>query len=174
MRNMKLLCLAAFVAISAMIGAAARDTAAADSAAVTNYKQAVTKRVEQWNARMTKLNHDLTEAKTALAFVLSNPTKIPTTDPQALIKDLRNKIVGFQETMKYETNSLVTDLGLMTVSPPDKSEAIPLPGFIRDLVKAKGIPFANNVSFTPNINWNFKSGTLGSASGTINITFQNP
>ena len=62
----------------------------------------------------------------------------------------------------------------MTVSPPDKSEAIPLPGFIRDLVKAKGIPLANNVSFTPNINWNFKSGTLGSASGTINITFRNP
>ena len=48
------------------------------------------------------------------------------------------------------------------------------PGVKADLDKAKGIPFANNVSFTPNINWNFKSGTLGSASGTINITFQNP
>jgi hypothetical protein len=174
MRNLKLLCLAAFVAVSAMIGAAARDTATAESAAVTNYKQAVTKRVEQWNARMTKLNDDLTKAKTALAFVRSNPTQIPTTDPQGAIKDLQDKIVGLQETMKFETNSLITDVGLMTVSPPDKSEAIPLPGFIRDLVKAKGIPLANNVSFTPNINWNFKSGTLGSASGTINITFRNP
>ena len=123
---------------------------------------------------MTELNDDLTKAKTALAFALSDPTKIPTTDPQGAIKDLRNKIAGFEETIRYETNTLVTDLGLMTVSPPDKSEAIPLPGFINGLIKAKGIPFAKNVSFTPNINWNFKSGTLGSASGTINIKFENP
>jgi hypothetical protein len=172
MTNLKLLCLAAAIAVSAMIGTAARDTAMADSAAVTNYKQAVAKRVDQWSARMSKLNDDLTKARTDLA-VLNVKTPRPD-DVDAQMKAIQNKISGIQETMRYETNSLAVDVGLMTVSPPDKSEAIPLPGFIKDLVKAKGIPLSKNASFTPNINWNFKSGTLGSASGTINVTFQNP
>jgi hypothetical protein len=173
MRRLKLICFVAVVAASAMMGATTRD-AAAESAAVTNYKQAVTTRVGAWSTRMNKLNDDLTKFKTELGMLSDpNPT-VPTNDPKGLAKAVRDKIAGIQDTMRFETNTLVTDIGLMTVAPPDKSEAVPLPGFIKDLVKAKGIPLAKNVSFAPNISWNFKSGTLGSASGAINITFQNP
>ena len=51
MRSLKLLCIAAVVTLSAMIATTPRDTAMANSAAVTNYKQAVTKRVDAWSAR---------------------------------------------------------------------------------------------------------------------------
>jgi hypothetical protein len=172
MRILKMLCIAAAVAAST-IGAATTE-AAAESAAVTNYKQAVTKRVEVWGARMSKLNDDLSKLKTELEMLSGQNSGIPTNDPQAMAKDVRDKITGVQETMRFETNTLMNDVGLMTVSPPDKNETIPLPGFVKDLIKSKGLPFAKNVSFVPNISWNFKSGTLGSAGGTITITFQKP
>ncbi len=170
MRISKLLCIATIFAGLVMIGATTRD-AAAESAAVTNYKQAVAKRVEAWSARMNKLNDDLTKFKAELGMLSGPGPGLPTTETKGSTQAVKDKIAGIQDTMKFETNTLVTDIGLMTVAPPDKSEAIPLPGFIKELVKAKGIPLAKNVSFIPNINWNFKAGTLGSASGTINITF---
>jgi hypothetical protein len=175
MRTTKLLVLAVAAAVSPMIGSAVIGTgmiatAVADSAAVTNYKQAVTSRVEAWGTRMAKLSADLTQAKTDLA-VLNVQTPRPA-DIDAQIKDKQNKINGIQQAMTYETNSLRIDLAAITVTPPDKSEALPLPGFISDIIKAKGLPLSKNVSFAPNISWNFKSGTLGSASGTINIMFQ--
>jgi hypothetical protein len=170
MRTLKLLCLTVVFAGLVMIGTTTRH-AEAESAAVTNYKQGVTKRVEAWSARMNKLNDDLTKFKTELGMLSGPSPSVPTTDTKGATQAVKDKIAGIQDTMKFETNTLVTDIGLMTVAPPDKSEAIPLPGFIKELVKAKGVPLAKNVSFTPNINWNFKAGTLGSASGTINITF---
>ena len=173
MKTFRLFCLAALIA-AAFMTSAAHNAATAESAAVTTYKQAVTKRVEQWSSRMNSLNGDLTKARTELGMLSAPNPQVPTTDPQAAIKVVQDKITRLKDTINFETNTLLTDLAMITVSPKDKSETIPLPGFIRDLVKAKGIPLSQNASFTPNINWNFKSGTLGSASGTINITFQNP
>jgi hypothetical protein len=172
MRNLKVFCLAAVVAISAMIGSAASGTAMAESAAVTNYKQAVTKRVEVWSNRMTKLSADLAQAWSDLA-VLNIKTPRPD-DIDAQIKAKQDRIKALQSTVTYETKSLEIDLAKITVSPPDKSEAIPLPGFVSDIIKAKGVPLGTLVSFVPNISWSFKSGTLGSAGGTITIKFNNP
>jgi hypothetical protein len=174
MTSLKLLCLAAAIAVSAMFGIATYDSAMADSAAVTNYKQAVTKRVAAWSTRMDKLNDDLTKAKAELALLSGPNPPIPTNDPQAAIKVIQGKIKGIQDTMTYETTSLQIDIAQMTVSTSDKSETIPLPGFISDIVKAKGLPLNKNVSFTPNFKWNWSSGTLGSAGGTIRVVFQNP
>jgi len=179
MRTAKLLFLAAAVAVSptigsavigsAVVGTAMIGPAMADSAAVTNYKQAVTKRVEAWGTRMAKLSDDLGKAMTDLAVL--NVQTPPPADIDAQIKDKQNKIKGIQDIMRYETTSLGIDLATITVSPPDKSEALPLPDFVKALIKAKGLPLSKTVSFLPNISWNFKSGTLGSASGTITVVF---
>jgi hypothetical protein len=162
MRMLKLLLAAAMI-----IGATTQH-AAADSAAVTNYKQFVTQKVDAWSARMAQLNDTLSKLKLQLGM------SVPTDDPQAFQKEVKDKIAGTQESMRWATRDLEASIGTATVSPPDKSEAAALPGFIKDLIKSKGIPFAKNVAFTPNISWNFKSGTLGSASGTITVTFANP
>ena len=92
---------------------------------------------------------------------------VPTSDPEAFKKDVQQKIAAQQSTINFVTHDLEIYLGTTTVAPPDKSEALPLPGFIKDMIVAKGIPFAKNVAFTPDVSWNFKSGTLGSAEITI-------
>jgi hypothetical protein len=163
MRTSKLL-FAVLVSAIMMTVVVIRD-AAAESAAVTNYKQLVTQKVGAWSARMDKLNDTLSKLKT------QSTMSVPTTDPDAFAKNVKDQIAATQDTIRYETNSLLVTTATITVSPPDKSEAVPLPGFVKELIKSKGIPFAKNVSFAPDISWNFKSGNLGSASGTVTVTF---
>lgn len=162
MKILKLISAVLFAA-TAVIGATTRD-----AAAVTNYKQMVTQKVNAWSARMTQLNDTLSSLKTQLTM------SVPTSDPEAIKKDVRDKITKTQDSIAYATKDLEIFLGTTTVSPPDKSETVALPGFIKELINAKGIPFAKNVAVTPNISWNFKSGTLGSASGTITVRFVSP
>src|ERR1700693_2800309 len=148
-------CLALAVAISALAG-----PAFAESAAVTNYKQQAARIVDTWNRQMSRFNDELTKAKTDLdALKNQNP---PPADLAKQVAALQTKIKDIEASMEFATNSMRVDLGLLTVNPPNKDEALPLPGFVKELIKAKGIPLGKNVSVLPNATLNTKTGSLSS------------
>jgi hypothetical protein len=154
----KLLYLALVVAFSAIIG-----SAFAESAAVTNYKQQVTRIVDTWTRQMSRFNDELTKAKADLD-TLKKQTPAP-----ADLADLQTKIKNLQASMDLATNMMRVDIGLLTVDTPKKEEALPLPGFVKDLIKAKGIPLAKNVSVLPNAT--LKGGSISSVSLVVTVTF---
>jgi hypothetical protein len=158
----KLFYLALVVAFSAIIG-----SAFAESAAVTNYKQQVTRIVDTWTRQMSRFNDELTKAKADLD-TLKKQTPAPA-DLDKQVADLQTKIKNLQASMDLATNMMRVDIGLLTVDTPKKEEALPLPGFVKDLIKAKGIPLAKNVSVLPNAT--LKGGSISSVSLVVTVTF---
>jgi hypothetical protein len=162
MRTTKLLCLALAVAVAALTG-----SALAESAAVTNYKQQVTKFVETWNRQMSRFNEELTKAKTDLdALKKQDP---PPADLDKKVEALQTKIKNIQASMDFATNSMRLDVGLLTVTPANKDEGLPLPGFVKELIKAKGIPLGKNLSVLPDAT--LKNGSVTSVSVTVTLKF---
>jgi hypothetical protein len=65
---------------------------------------------------------------------------------------------------------------LMFVEPPKKStanekEVLALPDFIKQIIKAKGVPLGKGVSITPDIKFDFKAMVLKEAGLTITWRF---
>ena len=157
----RLFCLA-LVAFSAIVG-----SAFAESAAVTNYKQQVTKIVDTWTRQMSHFNDELTKVKADLdALKKQTP---PPADLDKQVADLQTKIKNLQASMDFATNMMRVDLGLLTVDTPKKEDALPLPGFVKDLIKAKGIPLAKNVSVLPDAT--LKGSSLSSVTLKVTLTF---
>lgn len=165
MRTIKHLVLALAIAVTAFTG-----TAHADSAAVTNYKQKAQRIVDTWDHQMAHFNGELDKAKADLDAL--NKQSPPPADLDKQVAAIQANIKNIQASMDLATNLMRADLGLLELETKDKNDAIPLPGFVRDIIKAKGIPVAKNVSVMPNATWNWKKNTLGSASITVTLTFK--
>ena len=74
-------------------------------------------------------------------------------------------------SIDFATCSAELDLGLLEFKPSNKDEGLPLPQFIKDIVKAKGIPLTNNLSVAaPDVQWNWKTNTLGKFIVRFNIS----
>jgi len=120
----------------------------------------VTKAADQYNDALTKL-------------AVLNVQTPPPLDVEAQIKEKQAKISAAKDAFVRETNLLKIDLLRLTCQTTDKNEGLKLPGFINDLIKAKGLPLTKTMSVVPNFTWNVKSGTLGSLGGTLTVRFNN-
>ena len=162
MRTLKLLCLAAVVAVTAFVG-----PALADSAAVTNYKQAVARIVDTWNQQMSRFNDELTKAKADLdALKKKSP---PPADLDKQVGAIQANIKNIQASMDLATRMANVDLGLLTVESANESDIKDASDYSTNYVKSKGIKLGNNVTISPalKIKGKTKAGGL-----TITITFR--
>ena len=169
MKKLTALCFAAFFALSTILGSAALNSAHADCAV---FQHDLSARVGSWANAVTKAADQYNDALTKLAVL--NVQTPPPPDVQAQIKEKQAKISTAKEAIVRETNLLKIDLLRLTCQTTDKSEGLKLPGFINDLIKAKGLPLTKTTSVVPNFTWNVKSGTLGSLGGTLTVRFNNP
>jgi Skp family chaperone for outer membrane proteins len=162
MKTFRLFCLALVVAASAMTG-----SARADSAAVANYKQAVARIVDTWNAQMSHFNDELTKAKADLdALKKKSP---PPADLDKQVAAIQTNIKNIQASMDLATRMANVDLGLLTVESANESDIKDASDYSTNYVKSKGIKIGNNVTISPylKIKGKTKAGAL-----TITITFR--
>ena len=116
---------------------------------------------------MSRFNGELTKAKADLdALKKQTP---PPADLDKQVANLQAEIKNLQASMDLATNMMRVDIGLLTVDTPKKEEVLPLPGFVKDLIKAKGIPLSKNVSVLPNAT--LKGGSISSVSLVVTLTF---
>jgi hypothetical protein len=164
-RILKQLCLA-LVAMSALTGAAL-----AQSAAVTNYKQQVTRIVETWKSQMSHFNDEMAKAKSDLDALNKMDPHPADYDKRAAA--LKTTITNDQASLDYATRSAEVDLGTLEFKPANKDEGLPLPQFVKDIIAAKGLPLTNSVSVAPAATWNWKTNTLGTLTVKFNIKVKN-
>lgn len=162
MKAMKRVVLALIVAVLGFSGAAL-----ADSAAVTNYKQQVQKIVDTWSRQMSVFNDEMAAAKASLD-ALNNTNPHPA-DYDKQVAALKTKIANIRASMDFASRSAEVDLGLLEFKPANKDEGLPLPGFVKAIIAAKGIPLTKSLSVAPDASWNWKTNTLGSLSVKFNI-----
>jgi len=77
---------------------------------------------------------------------------------------------------QIETANDELRIDLMLLDPPkqtpaNEKELLKLPDFIKDLIKAKGVPLGKGVSITPDIKFDFKAMKLKEAGLTITWRF---
>jgi hypothetical protein len=163
MKPAKLFALMLVIAFTALAG-----SAFAESAAVTNYKQQVTRIVETWKTQSSRFNDDLTKAKADLdALNKQDPSPV---DFEKQAAAIRTRITNAQASLDFATRSAEVDLGLLEFKPANKDEGLPLPQFVKDIIAAKGVPLTSNVSLgAPDVRWNWKTNTLGSLVVKFNI-----
>lgn len=127
--------------------------------AVMNYKKSVEKAVARAAAKVEKVQKDLEPLEEELAELAKN--KSPSPQDKKKIADLEKKKAAILKRLDTIAVELNTDLMLVTPpsSAPEK-ELIELPGWMKEIIKAKGFPLGKGVSVVPEVEFDMKSKTL--------------
>lgn len=140
--------------------------------ATENYKKGVTKAVERWKGKVEGPAKKLVDVDEAITKLEAGK---PTSDEDK--KKLEELKKGYAALRKQiEKANMELKLDLMLIEPPPKTpsnekELLKLPDFIKDIIKAKGIPLGKGVSITPDIKFDFKAMKLKEAGLTITWRF---
>ena|ERR1051325_4123045 len=116
---------------------------------VENYKKSVLKAVERWVGKLKEIQKKRES--------LEDPDK------------------GSPEIDKLlEKANTELRVDLMLLEPPEKGKAdekelIKLPGWMKEIVKAKGIPVAKGISIVPNVDFDLKTMKLKSFGVTVHF-----
>jgi hypothetical protein len=168
MINLKFICLAAFVGVSAMTGAAGRDTAMAEEVSVTVMKQTLEPRIKAWARQVAKYVADYNDAYSKLAAVNVQTPRPP--DAEAQVKDLMNTMSNAKNGITRETNFLKLDLIKRGFAPKaKKDDGKTVADFVNKMINEQGVPLSKTVNFLPSMTWGDHG--LG---GEIQIKFNGP
>jgi hypothetical protein len=151
----------AAVAACFIIGAC--SAALADDYRVESYKSSVVRIVEIWSAKLADLGRQLAPINAELA-------QLQSPDDAARIAELQQKREDIRK--QVDLAGLELKVNLMLIEPPvgaPKRELIILPDWMKEIIKAKGIPLGNGVSISPDVDFDFKAMKLTSL--VINVSF---
>jgi hypothetical protein len=139
--------------------------------AVDKYKDSLKRVVDRWKAKvegpakqLVKLDEEI--SKLEASKPASDEDKKKLAEAKKTYASLRKEI---------EKANLELRVDMMFVEPPKKStanekEVLALPDFIKQIIKAKGVPLGKGVSITPDIKFDFKAMALKEAS--LNVTWR--
>ena len=132
--------------------------------ATDKYKDAVRSAAERWKGKVEgpakqlfKLDEEMTKLEA---------TKPPSDDDKKKLAEAKKTYAKLRREIETANDELRVDL--MLLDPPAKSaanekELLKLPDFIKDIIKAKGVPLGKGVSITPDIKFDFKAMKLKEA-----------
>lgn len=140
--------------------------------ATENYKKSLTRVVERWKAKVEGPAKKIVEIDQAIDKLEAK--KPPSDDDKAKLEELKKAYVAQRKLIDKANLELRTDM--LFVEPPQKTpsnekELIKLPDFIKEIIKAKGVPLGKNVSIKPDIKFDLKAMKLKEASLTITWRF---
>jgi hypothetical protein len=122
-----------------------------------------------WQRRTDHFNEDVTEAKADLE-ALNNQTPRPA-DYDKQVAAIRTRIINDRASIDFAGKLAKVEIALLEFKPSNRDEGLPLPQFVKDLVKAKGISLTNNISTgAPDVEWNWKTNTFGKLIVKFNIS----
>jgi hypothetical protein len=140
--------------------------------AVDKYKDSLKRVVERWKSKvegpakkLVKLDEEINQLEA---------TKPASDEDKKKLAEAKKTYASLRKEIEKANLELRVDL--MFVEPPKKTaanekELLALPDFIKQIIKAKGVPLGPGVSITPDIKFDFKSMVLKEASLTITWRF---
>src|SRR5215831_2142374 len=133
--------------------------------AVENYKKSVTEYLNIWAKEADRIGKELAGVNAELDKLeaLQNPSP----DDKKRIDELKKKREACYKRMNEA--SLELRLNLMGIDLPpkaDEKELIKLPGWLKEIIKKKGVPLGK-VVITPDVEFDFKARKLKKLGVTI-------
>jgi hypothetical protein len=132
--------------------------------ATDKYKDAVKQVVGRWRSKvegparqLVKLDDEITQLEAR---------KPASDDDKKKLGEAKKSYAALRKQIETANDELGVDL--MLLDPPkqtsaNEKELVKLPDFIKDLIKAKGVPLGKGVSITPDIKFDFKAMKLKEA-----------
>jgi chromosome segregation ATPase len=139
--------------------------------AVDKYKDSLKRAVERWKSKvegpakkLVKLDEEINQLEAS---------KSTSDDDKKKLAEAKKTYAGLRK--EIEKANLELRVELMLVEAPKKGtanekEVLALPDFIKQIIKAKGVPLGKGVSITPDIKFDFKAMVLKEAS--LNVTWR--
>jgi hypothetical protein len=143
--------------------------ASADSLDAREYRRGVEKAMDRWVEKVKPFDLDIGLARVTIAALSAQNPKLPGTDDQiaaltAGIKGLLAKVEQFNSELKADIALLPKEVAA------SKTEGPQLPGQLKQLIAAKGIPVNKTVSIgVPDVKWDQKNDRLGNITIILNI-----
>jgi hypothetical protein len=133
--------------------------AMADDYRIESYKRAIEALVEGWAADEIELGAQLAPIREELAT--KEQTQSPSDAEKERIAELRRQRDEIQAKMEARSDDLERDLTLVEVDKEaPKSEMVSLPGWAKDIIKAKGLPIGRGIVIVPNVDFDPNAGKL--------------
>jgi hypothetical protein len=135
---------------------------------IENYKNTVSNLVSQWAVAEIKLAGKLAPIVEKLAQKEAIPD--PTDADKERIAELQKQRDAISDEMDNENNNLQVELMIVEVQPgAPKRELVILPDWLKEVVKAKGIPIGHGVTIVPDADFDVKA--LKLKSFTVSLSF---
>lgn len=133
---------------------------------VENYKKSVTKAVERWRDKLAKFAKKLEPINSELDKL--EALKEPSPADQKKIAELQKAREQIRKDINTAGMELRLDVMLLEIpAKAEEKELLKLPGWLKEIIKAKGIPLGNGVSIAPDVSFDFKAMKLKSLGITI-------
>jgi len=140
----------------------------ADDIKLENYKKSAAKILDAWGAKIAEVGKKLAPIQEELDKLQANDS--PSDDDKKKIEDLKRKCAELKKQLDSANVELHTDFMLIDIPPAaDEKELVKLPGWLKDIIKRKGLPLGKNVSIAPTIDIDFKKKKVKSFG--VKITF---
>jgi len=126
--------------------------------AVENYQKSVTKYLEIWSKEADRIGNELKVVNTELDKL--EALQSPGPDDKKRIEELKKKREACYKRMNEASLELRVNLMSIQVPPTaDEDELKRLPGWLKEIIKKKGIPLGK-VVITPDVEFDFKAKKL--------------
>ena len=128
---------------------------------VENYKKGVTHAVERWGEKLKKTAKKLELVDDALDKLQA--LKTPGPDEKKKIAELEKARGQIRAEVDKASTELRLDLMLLDVpEKADEKELLKLPRWLKDIIKAEGLPLGKDVSIAPDVDFDLKKFKLKS------------
>jgi hypothetical protein len=137
-----------------------------DDIKLENYKKSVAKVMEYWAKEAADIGKQLAPIQAELDKLQEN--KDPSPEDKKKIEELKKKCLALHQEMENAAASLELNLKVLEIPPQaDPKELVKLPDWIKQIIKAKGIPLGKGVSIAPDVQFDFKAKKLKKLGITI-------
>jgi hypothetical protein len=139
--------------------------------AVENYKKAVASALDRWARKVAPVAALIEKLNVALKELLKN--KDPSAEDKKKIETCKAARDQLEKKIANFGTELKTDLMLLELpqkGKADEKEILKLPGWLRDIVKKKGISLGT-VTVSPDVDIDFKGGKVKKVGLTIEFSF---
>ena len=126
--------------------------------ATDKYKDAVRRAVERWRSKVEGPAKQLVKLDDEIPGLEAR--KPPSDDDRKKLGESKKAYAGLRKQVETANDELRVDL--MLLDPPEKTtanekELLKLPDFIKEIIKAKGVPLGKGVSIAPDVKFDFKA-----------------
>lgn len=126
--------------------------------ATDRYKDAVRRVVENWRSKTERPAKQLVKLDEEIARLEAK--KPPGDEDKKKLDEAKKAYAVLRKQIETANDELRLDLMLLeppAKSPANEKELLKLPDFIKEMIKAKGVPLGKGVSIAPDVKFDFKA-----------------